>query len=109
MSAVIDPDDVLALLEDGPKLLGALAGWLQAPEVVTDAVLQALRQQGQVKRVAGDRWALITDSEQALAPPHIEPHAEYEVVWSPHRDAPALTQGQGLGSSLAGVPFTVHR
>lgn len=109
MSAVIDPDDVLALLEDGPKLLGALAGWLQAPEVVTDAVLQALRQQGQVKRVAGDRWALMSDPEQTLAPTHAEPNAEYEVVWSPHRDAPALTQGEGLGSSLAGVSFVVRR
>jgi hypothetical protein len=108
--SVIDPADVLALLEDGPQALTALAGWLKAPDVVTDGVLQALRAQGAVKRVSDDRWALASDATPAAGPLARSREPELEVFWRPHRDAPSLTgPAGGLGSTLSGHDFKVQR
>jgi hypothetical protein len=43
-----------------------------------------------------------------LRPPAREP--EYDTVWRPGKDAPSLTgDAKGLGSTLAGSDFLVHR
>lgn len=103
-------DDILALLEDGPKALGQLADWLHCSEVTVVNCLLALAAVGQVKRVSSTEWALRTDA----APVYVEPRQSrddgLEVAWSPHRDAPSLTgEAAGLGSTLAGGEFMVRR
>lgn len=46
----------------------------------------------------------------APKPEVLREEPELETVWTPHRDAPSLTEGvPGLGTSLSGPGFTVRR
>lgn len=53
-------DEILALLEPGPCALAELAGWLEQPDAHVTKALRLLNKAALVKRLAHDRWALIT-------------------------------------------------
>jgi hypothetical protein len=110
VTGTVHREDVLALLEDGPKYSLQLAEWIGASEIVVLNELFALRRTGDVKRVHGDRWALSTNQEPALEFGPTAAGVEYEVVWHPHRDAPSLTGGSpGLGTTLSSDGFSLRR
>lgn len=54
----INPDDVLALLEDGPKLTRVLAAWLRAPRQELRVVLRQMQAAGTLRRLDDNRVAL---------------------------------------------------
>jgi hypothetical protein len=57
----IDRDDILALLEDGPKETGKLAAWLRHPQARVIAACTEMAQAGVLKRLPHPdrRWALL--------------------------------------------------
>lgn len=56
---LVNRDDVIALLEDGPHHAGELRDWLGLPTPTVDAALKAMHKIGLVKRVGVERrWAL---------------------------------------------------
>lgn len=128
-STLIDRDDVIALLEAGPEQPAQLASWLRQPLAAVRRVLRAMERDGLVA-FAGDGCARLSGQMSAvepIAPPVVIPPPvvaleparpvsperqreldQFEVTWTPHRDAPSLTGGAaGLGASLSGVPFSV--
>lgn len=67
---LIPREDVLALLEDGPKPTGVLATWLSQPTPRVHAALSEMGRAGLVKRVGLDhRWALISAAQPQPAKP----------------------------------------
>ena len=61
---LISRDDLLALLEDGPKPTGVLATWLSQPTPRVHAALSEMGRDGLVKRVGLDhRWALASAAQ----------------------------------------------
>lgn len=63
-------DELLALLEDGPKLVPQLAGWLEQPDAQVTKALRGLNKAALVKRLTHDpsRWALMTYLEPPVRP-----------------------------------------
>lgn len=67
-------DELLALLEDGPKLQHQLAEWLQQPLFALGRELQAMAAEGLVKQVGNHRrWALVSFQPRPTGRPRKHP------------------------------------
>jgi len=86
---LIARDDVLALLEDGPKDTGVLATWLGHPNARIVAALNLMARDGLVKRVGAERrWAL-----SSYEAPKERPHLRDAAARRPIDDPLELTAG----------------
>lgn len=66
----VDPNDILALLEDGPKRLAQLADWLKAPTALVRSVLLDLVDEHRAKQIPAEHtWAIVPASERATPAP----------------------------------------
>ena len=127
MNAPINRDEVLALLEDGPKRSAELAKWLACPIWKMQDALARLAAEGIIARHGAShstRWSLppaptASSAERQTVPPRVvqasrlsrsDSSEEFEVVWNGigplpgSQDTPA-----GLGSTLSAPAFHVGK
>jgi hypothetical protein len=78
---LVNREDMLALLEDGPKDSGTLAEWFGHPPPRIIAALRAMGRDGQVKRVGSERrWALAGYVAPVGRKPSIDHAARHERI-----------------------------
>lgn len=84
MTTPIADEDLIALLEDGPKALADLAQWLQQPKPAVSAHLGRLARAGLVKRTGtAKRWCLASFVAPNGRPKRTGPRATVPAVASP--------------------------
>jgi hypothetical protein len=123
MSHSVNPDDVMALLEDGPNFVKVLAQWLGVSRQELRPVLRQMRAAGALRQLPDHRLALgnyrlPSERYRAELPPSSAPAfsspppimrqegpttfrvidgVEYEVLWN---GGPLIHDWPGSGSSL---------
>ncbi len=129
----VDPNDVIALLEDGPHKSADLAMWMELPHFAMSQALVRLAAQGVVElhgRGKASRWSLpgtdrrfdgTSDSPTSVEAQKPEPAAvtsrhvcrvedeEFEIVWNGVGPLPGAGTASGLGSTLSGGGFHVSK
>lgn len=127
--STVDPTDVLAMLEDGPKKASELYGWIGGPRWAFYNVLARLAAQGVIERHGlgkAARWSLpgadhrpvaiarAPEPPLALVTPALRPmrrvdDEEFVIVWSGVGPLPGAGDAAGLGSTLSGNGFSVGK